>query len=408
MKIYPALLFLVTLNTLLSAQNWQKAAGLPDTWFYSVVQQGDSLFANTEDSIYFSINNGISWQPTITQPALTEFVYSLFAYKGILYAGSNKDGVFRSADCGKTWEMISTGLNGWALRVPFLSASGDTVFAGTDGAGIYYWNLAGNNIWKPLNEGLERFSATALYAGSDFLAAGIGMYLYVRDKNADKWLEVNLDSSNAQMDFYCFHKLNDYVFAGSSKGVYVNRNNVLKWEKTGISLLPNLPVISLATKGNRLFAGVLFKSEHFICSSDDNGETWSVRAHEFAGLSNLLVSQDRILAARSDGIWYYDLSWWTSVTKNPAFSVSGFGIEQNYPNPFNPTTIINYSVNSTRHTKLIVYDLIGREIATLVDQIQAPGTYSVRFDAANLSGGVYFYRLSAGNYTETKKMILQK
>jgi len=304
--------------------------------------------------------------------------------------------------------MISTGLNGWALRVPFLSASGDTVFAGTDGAGIYYWNLAAKNTWKPLNEGLERFSTTALYAGSDFLAAGIGMYLYVRDKNADKWLEVNLDSAYAQMDFYCFHKLNDYVFAGSSKGVYVNRNNVLKWEKTGISLLPNLPVISLATKGNRLFAGVLFKSEHFICSSDDNGATWSVRAHEFAGLTNLLISQDRILAARSDGIWYYDLSWWTSVNDKPSSTVSAFRIEQNYPNPFNPTTIINYSVNSTRHTKLIVYDLLGREIATLVDQIQAPGTYSVRFDAANLSGGVYFYRLSAGNYTETKKMILQK
>ncbi len=92
-----------------------------------------------------------------------------------------------------------------------------------------------------------------------------------------------------------------------------------------------------------------------------------------------------------------------------------YSLEQNYPNPFNPTTTIKYSIPNvgTAHelslqTRLIVYDILGREVATLVNKAQAPGNYSVQFDASKLSSGIYFYRLSAGKFIETKKMILMK
>jgi hypothetical protein len=97
-----------------------------------------------------------------------------------------------------------------------------------------------------------------------------------------------------------------------------------------------------------------------------------------------------------------------------------FLLGQNYPNPFNPTTTIKYSIpaviarsGATRQSvdmlvQLKVYDLLGREVATLVNKQQTPGNYSVNFDASKLTSGVYFYRLQSGNFIDTKKMILMR
>ncbi len=90
-----------------------------------------------------------------------------------------------------------------------------------------------------------------------------------------------------------------------------------------------------------------------------------------------------------------------------------FELYQNYPNPFNPTTTIEYSIPTveTRHAlsvQLKIYDILGREVAELVNEKQAAGNYSVQFNAANLSSGVYFYRIKAGNFVQTKKMVLIK
>ena len=85
-----------------------------------------------------------------------------------------------------------------------------------------------------------------------------------------------------------------------------------------------------------------------------------------------------------------------------------FSLSQNYPNPFNPTTTIKYAVPKTSLITLKIYDVLGREIETLVNNVQNPGIYSVQFDAAKLSSGVYFYTLQAGDFVITKKMILAK
>lgn len=85
-----------------------------------------------------------------------------------------------------------------------------------------------------------------------------------------------------------------------------------------------------------------------------------------------------------------------------------FKIEQNYPNPFNPSTMIEFSVNKSSFTTLKVFDTLGREIKTLVNEGKLPGSYKIRFDASLLSSGIYFYKLTAGEYTSTKKMMLIK
>jgi hypothetical protein len=94
---------------------------------------------------------------------------------------------------------------------------------------------------------------------------------------------------------------------------------------------------------------------------------------------------------------------------------SGFSLEQNYPNPFNPSTTITYHILKTNHVTLKVFDLLGREVVTLVDEIKQPGIYNSQFlpkaslrDNSQLSSGVYFYRLQAGEFVQTKKMVLMK
>ncbi len=85
-----------------------------------------------------------------------------------------------------------------------------------------------------------------------------------------------------------------------------------------------------------------------------------------------------------------------------------FVLNQNYPNPFNPTTTISFSIPSSEFISLKVYDILGNEVATLVNEEKPAGEYDVTFDASTLTSGVYLYRLRAGNYTEIKKMILMK
>ncbi len=97
----------------------------------------------------------------------------------------------------------------------------------------------------------------------------------------------------------------------------------------------------------------------------------------------------------------------TSISSNENSPVE-FELSQNYPNPFNPQTVISFVIGNTEHVELTIYDALGRNVATLVDEIRESGSQSVTFDATALSAGVYYYRLSAGEFTDVKKMVVVK
>ena len=93
---------------------------------------------------------------------------------------------------------------------------------------------------------------------------------------------------------------------------------------------------------------------------------------------------------------------------NLSNGLSNYTLHQNYPNPFNPSTIISYSIPQGSFVSLKVYDLLGNEIATLVDEEKHAGSYEVEFVVVGLPSGIYFYKLIANGFTQTKKMILIK
>jgi hypothetical protein len=114
---------------------------------------------------------------------------------------------------------------------------------------------------------------------------------------------------------------------------------------------------------------------------------------------------------------YKDFSAWlytilkpttTAVQKEVASIPTTIALLQNYPNPFNPTTNIEYRISSFGFVSLKVFDVLGREVALLVNEMRPAGVYTVRWDASSLSSGVYFYRLGAGDYFETRKMVFAK
>lgn len=101
----------------------------------------------------------------------------------------------------------------------------------------------------------------------------------------------------------------------------------------------------------------------------------------------------------------YDYSTEVQINKT---APSDFSLKQNFPNPFNPSTQISFSVPQTSHILLKVYDTNGREVATLINQNKVAGNYAVDFNASSLASGIYYYTITAGSYTATKKMILMK
>jgi hypothetical protein len=130
-----------------------------------------------------------------------------------------------------------------------------------------------------------------------------------------------------------------------------------------------------------------------------------------------LVFTDSIGVTHAEGMWFYD-DLDGAIINGEVFGVvdgatdlhqlvpGRCSLAQNHPNPFNPTTTISYDLPRSSKVSLAVYDMLGREVAMLVNEVKGPGTYTVQWAAAGVSSGVYLYRLTAGSFVETRKLVL--
>jgi len=122
-----------------------------------------------------------------------------------------------------------------------------------------------------------------------------------------------------------------------------------------------------------------------------------------AGVGSIYVAIARAVGTTDNSLEYTG----TGVgdhNQNPL----GFNLSQNYPNPFNPSTMIKFTIDKRSLVTLKVFNVLGKEISTVINSEKEPGTYNVNFNAGKLSNGVYFYKLTVGNYSSVKKMILMK
>jgi Secretion system C-terminal sorting domain len=131
-----------------------------------------------------------------------------------------------------------------------------------------------------------------------------------------------------------------------------------------------------------------------------------------SGLSSLTVYYWRVRASNAGvnggwaTVWSFTTGMTVGVKEAPSPRPEFYSLEQNYPNPFNPSSAIVFQIPITGHVTLKIYDILGNEVATLVNEQKSPGAYRVNFDASGLADGTYFYRLQAGQFTQTKKLML--
>jgi len=145
-----------------------------------------------------------------------------------------------------------------------------------------------------------------------------------------------------------------------------------------------------------------------LYATNDNGATWKHLGLDSISVRGLVSYGDTTFAyTYADGI--YKVRSTVSVNSVAAVThLASFRLEQNYPNPFNPTTNLRFTIGNAQFVSFKIYDVLGREVSTLIHEKLSPGNHIVSWNASNLSSGVYFYRLQTGNFVETKKMVLMK
>ena len=276
------------------------------------------------------------------------------------YAASAVGGVYLSSDNGATWISKSTGLPTTTnTNVSSLAVIGSNLFAGT-GQGVF---LSTNNgtSWSQVNDGLTSLYVYSLAVkGTELFAGTIGQGVFHSINNGTNWIQTSLVK-----DVTSLIVIDTSLFAGTwSQGVYRMKNSDLSWKSVG---LPSVYVNSFAADNGNLFAATNFNT-----------------------------------------VWRAPILQLTDVKETTNNIPAEFALSQNYPNPFNPTTTINYSVSKSGAVVLKVYNIMGKEVETLVNEQKTAGNYEVKFNASKLATGVYFYQLKSGDFISTKKLVLLK
>jgi len=217
--------------------------------------------------------------------------------------------------------------------------------------------------------------------------------------------DTNLDGSvNASdaTDFVRVGSSNTIMYAFSRPCQNQNGLTVVNFSSTDQSAS-----IDLSAAGVLKFDGGIAGGTNYFLNNLYDG-TYQIVAGSSLGTVNVT------LPAYGTAVYTVSLTRDSLIVTNPVLSVEGapgtmpgvVSLEQNFPNPFNPATVIRYQISDIRYMKLAVYDLLGREVAVLVNGIQSPGEHSVVWNAAGLASGAYFYRMTAGSFTATKKLLL--
>jgi photosystem II stability/assembly factor-like uncharacterized protein len=376
-----------------------------------------TLYGHNGQAIFRSTDNGVSWDSLFTI-APSQVQNMTVGPTGVILIATSSAGMFRSTNGGSTWTPINSGLTTTGvMRFPLITPSGD-FFVGTNNAGVFR-STNGGDSWTGISTGLASLNIAALcYDSSGNLfasTAGTGAYaIYKSTDNGGSWRVTSMPTNYNVSSLSVSPSGN--IFAGTrgtgANGIYRSTDNGTTWAHTGAAGLSvfNSPFACL--QGGISFVAM---DTAGIYRSTNDGETWES--------VNSGLTSPAVLSPRYFGVIYHNGYLFTSTydgifrSSQPITTVSDkmggdipgrFSLEQNYPNPFNSMTKIQFSISNTQFTILKVFNLLGQEVATLINEHLEPGVYERTFDAGHLPSGVYLYRLSAGSFLQTKKLVLMR
>lgn len=194
-----------------------------------------------------------------------------------------------------------------------------------------------------------------------------------------------------------------------SSFIKVDSNGNLVWSNpdadSTFALMLHAKLIMDQSDNIYLAAGTL--TEMAVCKVNNDGTSAWILTTPGSYANDIVLGSDNYVYVVGGNTAKINQGGVTSLSDDK-LTPDGFILAQNYPNPFNPSTTISFSIPSAGFTSLKVYEILGDEVATLVNEERSAGEYDITFDASTLTSGVYLYRLSAGSFTEIKKMILMK
>ena len=330
----------------------------------AVISSDRRLVFPTNDGTVYGVDLEASNAPTAptwtlslpdaspASPAIDQYGYFYFGTAaGNLYAVSMK----RNEQASQLWNLH---LGGQLLAAPVIDANGILYIGSTDST-FYAVSLSSKSVaWRFRTNGAIRYTAAISQAGDIYFDNDAGQLYCLDNAGNVKWL-FNDPGDGLQVVGPILYN-NGMVYAGAGA-------------KSVIALYDGY--------------GIQSSSSHVLSISTPIWGTFQGN-NQRTGIQPI-----QIISSVSDG-----------KNKIP----TSYALYANYPNPFNPTTIIAYDIPNTSHVTLVIYDILGRQVAQLVNGERTPGRYQATFNAGGLPSGVYFYRLVAGTYHDTKKLLLLK
>jgi photosystem II stability/assembly factor-like uncharacterized protein len=399
-----------------NGNTWNKISNnIPNGTVYAVAASGSKIFAGTPGyGVYYSNDNGTTWN-AVNNGLSNNFIQALAINGNNIYAGSNTAGIFISTNNGTDW--THTTLND--KNIITIKVHDNKIYAGTWGAGIYVSSNNGTS-WTQINNGLDAFLVYSICFDNNNIYASIQENVFFSTNSGQNWFKAN--SGLPQINIWSIDIVGSYVFVGTG-GMGVWKRPLSEF----IIAAPTAPVATNAT----LITQTGFTA-NWNASPDANGYYLDISTNSnfssfITGYNNRDVGTNTsfvISGLLPNTNHYYRVRAHNAAGTSPNSNVisvtlvgvedeempTEFNLEQNFPNPFNPSTNIQYKIPVASHVTLKVFDILGNEVATLVDEYQQPGGYNSKFSIKNsqLSSGVYFYKIFSGDYTSTKKFILIK
>ncbi len=420
-------LFIVGAKAALSQTNfWERTNGPYGGNVYSLaINSKGHIFAGTPDAgVFRSPDNGDNWTPINVGQGNSRITALLINTNGHLFAGTADSGIFRSMDDGETWMPINNGLANHHVNALAINTSGH-IFAGAHN-GIFR-SIDNGATWVPTNMGINHLQILVLAINANghiFAGTSNGAGIFRSTDNGDHWTAINM-GLNFPTPIHYVSSLaineNGHIFAGIiwpehaaiGGGVFRSMDNGDQWVPANEGLT-SLDVSSLAINSRgHIFAGLIGAtygaSGGGVFRSIDNGDHWTPIND---GLTNTVVyalainSHDYIFAGTFGGGVFRSIESTTKVQEISAEIPTSFSLEQNYPNPFNPSTTIKFALPRPIYVTLKVYNTLGKEIATIVAENLSTGKQQVVWEAKGMASGIYFYRLQAADFVQTRKLVL--
>lgn len=411
--------------------DWELLTNIPGTSLYSIhFPDNEHGYAAGYDGVFIkTTDRGLTWKGGYISSGFActnvQGIYFLNANTG--YAAHSYGMVTKTTDGGKTWNKL----------IP------DTISTTTVYNNVYFVNenlgfavgKLGSNIdmiSKTTNGGIS-WSRTTNVAASSW--RGVTFYddmkgIVVGEKlkaayTSDGGTTWTLSTFTTLPPGTTTPNLRDVTFIDENTAFASGDSLMLKTTDGGASWnyisIPGLNVsltgisykkYANGNNGYIFTAGMKTGTPRYagIYHSEDLGATWfnNVSGVDLAiTLSDVASTNEQVAYISGSASTIYSNLPIVSV-KEPASDVEGYWLAQNYPNPFNPSTMIRYNVVQNGPVELKVFDPLGREVYTLVNEVKSPGTYEISFDGTNLPSGAYIYRLTSGEFVQSRKFLLIK